>query len=242
MTLEGYFLDCLAGLRSVGPAHAAEMDGTFWGPLLDQASPSTSTAGGIIWRRATWRPLDEAYPRLLRFADYLESIRDKDGLLPVENLGIPQVWMDHIAYQQQRHKQCAFNLYAAAMLEHALAPLARARGDRRGPTSSPAAAGDLLAATVRKFWSPERGLFVNNLPWLAEEKGSAALRPLAGDGHPVRSVSGWQHGRIAVGAGRMPAGDGPFLSVQRLLALLGLGPARAGPTWWSAISASAGQR
>ena len=67
----------------------------------------------------------------MRFADYLHSIRGKDGLLPVENLGIPQVWIDHSAYQRQRHKQCAFNLYAAAMLEHALAPIARARGDHQ---------------------------------------------------------------------------------------------------------------
>ena len=41
----------------------------------------------------------------------------RNGLLPVENLGIPSVWIDHTAYQRQRHKQCVFNLYAAAMLQ-----------------------------------------------------------------------------------------------------------------------------
>ena len=106
----------------------------------------------------------------MRFADYLESIRGKDGLLPVENLGVPQVWIDHIAYQQQRHKQCAFNLYAAAMLEHALAPMARARGDTARAEEFARRGRDIRAATVRRFWSASRGLFVNNLPWLDEEK------------------------------------------------------------------------
>ena len=114
--------------------------------------------------------LDEPYPRLVRFADYLHSIRGKDGLLPVENLGIPCVWIDHIAYEKQRHKQCAFNLYAAVMLEHALAPIARARGDQRRAKEFIDRGRDILAATVRRFWSPERGLFVDNLPWLDEEK------------------------------------------------------------------------
>jgi hypothetical protein len=41
--------------------------------------------------------------------------------------------MDHNAYQHQRHKMCAFNLYAAAMLGHALAPLA---GGATGPSQS----------------------------------------------------------------------------------------------------------
>jgi hypothetical protein len=88
----------------------------------------------------------------------------------VDNLGIPSVWIDHVAYQRQRHKQCAFNLYAAAMLQHALAPICRAFGDGPCAKAIVAFGDELLAAAVRKFWSAESGVFVNNLPWLAEEK------------------------------------------------------------------------
>ena len=42
---------------------------------------------------------------------------------------------------------------------------------------------------MKRFWSQERGLFVNNLPWLAEEK-LPPLRPFAGHGDPLRSVPG----------------------------------------------------
>ena len=76
----------------------------------------------------TCKILNEPFPRLLRFAQYLKSLIGPDGLLPVENIGVPSVWIDHQAYRQQRHKQCAFNLYAAAMLQHALAPLCRLFG------------------------------------------------------------------------------------------------------------------
>jgi alpha-L-rhamnosidase len=114
--------------------------------------------------------LREPYPRLVRFARYLQSIVGPDGLLPVDDLGIPSVWIDHVAYKRQRHKQCAFNLNAAAMFQHALAPLCRAFGDAKQAAAAEAFGAALLAGVVRRFWSPERGLFVNNLPWLGEEQ------------------------------------------------------------------------
>ena len=43
----------------------------------------------------------EPYPRLQRFIKYLESIVGTDGLLPVENIGIPSVWIDHIAFHDR---------------------------------------------------------------------------------------------------------------------------------------------
>ena len=90
-------------------------------------------------------------------------------MLPVENLGIPTVWIDQDAYRQQRHKQCAFNLYAAAMLRHALAPVADSFGDAERATRYRQMGDKLREATVRRFWSHEEGLFIDNLPWLAEE-------------------------------------------------------------------------
>jgi hypothetical protein len=78
--------------------------------------------------------------------------------------------MDHVAYQRQRHKQCAFNLYAAAAMEHALAPLCRAFEHATQAEAAAQFGRELLAAAVRAFWSTDRGLFVNNLPWPSEEK------------------------------------------------------------------------
>jgi hypothetical protein len=89
--------------------------------------------------------------------------------LPVEDLGVPSVWIDHNAYQQQRHKQCAFNLYAAAAMIHALAPICRAHGDDGQAEAAEQFGRELAEATATRFWSKERRIFINNLPWLAEE-------------------------------------------------------------------------
>ncbi len=169
-TPEGYFLDCWPAFDRLARVMQRQIDAAYWGPLLDHGVGFNFDCWNHYLETGDLAALDEPYPRLLRFADYLYSLRGQDGLLPVENLGIPQVWIDHIAYQKQRHKQCAFNLYAAAMFQHALAPIADARGDHQRAAEFRRRGQELLAATVRKFWSPRRGIFVNNLPWLAEEK------------------------------------------------------------------------
>src|SRR5262249_800080 len=97
--------------------------------------------------------------------------RRPDGLLPVEDFGTPSVWMDrNDCYPRPRYKQCAYNLYAAAMFRHALAPLARAFGDEARAARAERIAREIVEAARRTFWSEELGLFVNNLPWLSEEK------------------------------------------------------------------------
>jgi alpha-L-rhamnosidase len=113
--------------------------------------------------------LKEAYPRFAAMVRYFGTIRDQDGLLKVENLGIPYVWMDHNAYAQQRHKQCAFNLHAGAAFRHALAPLARAFGDDEAARSIEVFGRELEDATVRRFWDKDRGVFVANHPWRTQE-------------------------------------------------------------------------
>jgi hypothetical protein len=113
----------------------------------------------------------DLYPRFVRFADYLLARPGKDGLLPVEGWGVPAVWIDN-CFPRPRQKQCAFNLFTAAILKAALAPLASLSGDPAGEKRFTSAADALLAATVGRFWSRERGLFVHNLPWEDEEGGA----------------------------------------------------------------------
>lgn len=170
MTLDGYFLDCWPAYDRLARVMERQVGVTKWGPLLDHGVGFNFDCYYHHLYTGDKAALAEPYPRLLRFADYLKQLRRKDGLLPVEDIGVPVVWIDHDAYRKQRHKQCAFNLYAAAMFEHALAPLCRVFGDARGEAAARRLGRELLAATVRRFWNPRRKLFVNNLPWAAEEK------------------------------------------------------------------------
>ncbi len=170
MTLEGYFLDCWPAYDRLARLMERQLGLTFWGPLLDHGIGFNFDCFHYYRHTGDLGPLAEAYPRLLQFAAYLKSIQGTDGLLPVEDLGIPTVWMDHQAYQRQRHKQCAFNLYAAAMLEHALPELCQAFDDAANAAAARRFAVELRKAAAERFWSPEHRLFVNNLPWLSEEK------------------------------------------------------------------------
>ncbi len=167
--LDGYFLDCWPAYDRLARLVERQFELTRWGPLLDHGVGFNFDCWHHWLYTGDLEALREPYPRLIRFAQYLHSIRGRDGLLPVEDLGTPAVWIDHNAYERQRHKQCAFNLYAAAMLEHALAPLCRAFGDRKQEKAARNLGRDLLAAAVGKFWSPESEIFVNNLPWLKKE-------------------------------------------------------------------------
>lgn len=171
MTLSGYFLDCWPAFDRLNRVSCREVNLAGWGPILDHGVGFNFDC--INYWRATGdrAALEEPFPRLLRFAHYLKSIQGGDGLLPVENIGVPCVWIDHQGFAHQRHKQCAFNLYAAAALQHALAPLCELFGNNQEREFATAFGKDIHEATVRRFWSNERGLFIDNQPWLAEEKG-----------------------------------------------------------------------
>jgi alpha-L-rhamnosidase len=169
LTKEGFFLDCWPAYDRLARLVERQFDLTQWGPILDHGVGFTFDCWHHYSYTGEIEALREPYPRLLRFAQYLQSLQGVDGLLPVENLGIPYVWMDHHAYRQQRHKQCAFNLYVAAAMTDALAPICRAFGDSSQAKAANQFGQKLARAAVSRFWSAEQKMFVNNLPWLAEE-------------------------------------------------------------------------
>jgi hypothetical protein len=166
---EGYFMDCWPAFDRLARVMQKQIDGAFWGPLLDHGVGFNFDCWWYYVDTGDLDGIREPYPRLLKFAAYLESIRGEDGLLPVENLGIPTVWIDHDAFKKPRHKQCAFNLYAAAMFKNALGPICRAMNENDKAGHFEQLGDDLLRAAVARFWSGERARFEDNLPWQAEE-------------------------------------------------------------------------
>jgi hypothetical protein len=170
LTKSGFFLDCYPAYDRLARLPQRELESAYWGPLLDHGVGFVFDNWNHYLETGDREALDEPYPRLKRFADYLWTLRGKDGLLPVENLGIPNVWIDHQAYRNQRDRQCAFNLYTAAMYRHALTPLAEALGDVARAAQSRQRGDELLSAAITRFWSKQHRVFLDNLPWLAEEK------------------------------------------------------------------------
>ena len=174
LALDGYFLDSWPAWDRLARVSQRQVDATNWGPILDHGVGFIFDNWHHYLETGDLDALSEPYPRLLRFADYLKGLRDTKGLLPVEDIGVPSVWIDHEAYQRQRHKQCAFNLYAAAMYQHALAPICRAFGEHERAKAFARLGQDIQSAAVRAFWSRDHVTFVNNRPWMDEE-GSIRL-------------------------------------------------------------------
>ncbi len=172
-TLDGFFLDCWPAFDRLNRVAQRQVGATPWGPLLDHGVTLVYDAWRHYRETGETDVLLDLYPRFVRFADYLLARRGKDGLLPVEGWGVPAVWIDN-CFPRPRHKQCAFNLFAAAILKTALAEVAALAGDPAGGKRWTTAADALVGAAVRRFWSVERGLFVGNLPW-EDEEGSVRL-------------------------------------------------------------------
>jgi alpha-L-rhamnosidase len=169
---EGWFLDCWPAADRTVRVPQRLLGLTRWGPILDHALGTMLDTWHHILDTDDRDTAAIVAPRLARFAAWLiRRRRDADGLLPVAGYGVPSVWMDTDAFSRLRHKEAAFNLYAAGAFAHGLAPLCRYLGDEPAAQTAESWAVELQAAAVRQFWCPERRLFVANRPWENEEGG-----------------------------------------------------------------------
>ncbi|MDZ7878363.1 MAG: hypothetical protein U5L45_11860 [Saprospiraceae bacterium] len=83
------------------------------------------------------------------------------------------VWMDHIAFKQQKHKQLSFNLYVSAMTGKSLVELSKLFGDTEITKQAKEFSEKIHSNCVAKYWSKEEKVFIDNKPtWMAEEKGA----------------------------------------------------------------------
>lgn len=198
MTVDGFFLDTWPAYDRLNRLAQRQLGLTPWGPLLDHGIAFNFDCYHHYLYTNDKEALAEVFPRLVRFFHYLKGIRRADGMLPVEDIGIPTVWLDTDAYQQQRHKQCAFNLYTIGMLQSAFAPLCRAFGQEELARNAEAFGNSLLESTIVSFWHKQEKTFVCNLPWSAEEAqqrycerslAHALLFDLCPNGQTERSVA-----------------------------------------------------
>ncbi|MFN7117602.1 MAG: alpha-L-rhamnosidase N-terminal domain-containing protein [Saprospiraceae bacterium] len=169
ITLDGFFMDSWPAYDRLNRLAQRQLGLTPWGPLLDH---------GVGFNYDVWyhylysgkkEDLEEVFPRLVRFFQYLQTLWSPGNLLPIENLGVPTVWMDTDSYKMQRHKQCAFNLYVAGMLQDAFANVCKAFGESVLQQQALEMSQQLVKTVRQHFWSTTEGILINNLPWHKEE-------------------------------------------------------------------------
>jgi alpha-L-rhamnosidase len=174
MTAEGYFMDIWPSHDRLTRLSQRVLEATHCGALLDIGVRFTFDCWEYYRYTGDLAPLREPYPRLLRQVSYLRGRMNSDGLLPVDqdDYGFPIVWVGFSGcFPHQRDRQCCFNLFWAASLSRAMAPMCRAFGDARLADEIEQLGARVLKATVARFWSREHGAFVDNQPWWREDGG-----------------------------------------------------------------------
>lgn len=169
-SIDGYFMDSWPAWDRLARTVERQMQLTGWGPIIDHSIGFCFDTYHYYMYTGDKRGIEEVYPRLIRFFNYLTSLTDmNENLVPVENLGMCSVYIDHEAYKKPRHKQLALNLYVTAMCRNALAPLCRLFGDEDRALQVEAYGKRIHEACIAKFWDKQNHIFVNNLPWREEE-------------------------------------------------------------------------
>jgi len=167
-TFEGYFIDNWPAFDRTVRIPQRLLGLTKWGPILDHSVGFVFDAASHYLETGQLEALEEPYPRIRKLFAYFRSGYEEHGLLPVSQLGVPYVWIDHDAYRCQEDKRCAYNLYLAAMCAEPLPLLARAMGDEETARKAEEMGAKLARLTAQRYWSEELGLFCANLPELAE--------------------------------------------------------------------------
>jgi hypothetical protein len=171
LTLDGFFMDSWPAYDRLNRLAQRQLGLTPWGPLLDHGVGFTHDSWYHYLYTGRKEDLEEVFPRLVRFTNTSGPYGSPGALLPVENLGVPTVWMDTDSYKMQRHKQCAFNLYVAGMLQDAFAPLCFAFNRADLQKEAQLMCHQLVKAVRKTFWSEKEKMLIVNLPWLKEEGG-----------------------------------------------------------------------
>ncbi len=173
-TKEGYFMDNWPSMDRIARLSQRLLDAHHCGTSLDIGVRFTFDNWDYYKYTGDLEPLRDTYPRLLKQQDYLKSIMQPDGLLPVDPdiLGFPIVYVGFIkSYPNNRDRQCAFNLFWASSLTQAMAPICRAFGDFKLADEFDRLGKQVLETTQKRFWSKEHEAFVDNLPWYQEDGG-----------------------------------------------------------------------
>lgn len=169
---EGWFMDCWPGSDRLARIGQRQLGATDWGPLLDHGVGFVFDCFNHYMESGRLKDIEAIIPRLIKFGLYLLEERDATGLVRAEHelRGTTSIWLDHDAWIEQKHKTCCFSLYAAAMYHHALSPMCRSIGRSEDADVFENASNEIVEAVRKQFWSPEHGVYIDNLPW-AEIEG-----------------------------------------------------------------------
>jgi hypothetical protein len=158
---DGWFFDSWPANDRCQRLYQKHLGLTEWGPILDHALQLGLSFAQHYLFTGDRELLAEIYPRLQLFDRFLWSHRASDGLLPIETWTWNSVWIDHLDFRSDQDKHAAFNLYYAGFLNECIGRIAGWLGQASDAVTR---ANAIAERTRALYWSPERRVFVDNLP------------------------------------------------------------------------------
>lgn len=166
----GWFLDCYPAFDRLERLWQKNLGLSYWGPIIDHGIGFIFDIYNYVLYSGDKNMLKSLYEGISRHAAWLKSMEDEEGLLPVENTDIHTVWIDHDGFEKQRHKQASLNIYYYGYLDRIVPAIASWMNDKQFGQLSGTRAINLKEKIIKTFWDDKTHTFVDNLPWIHEEK------------------------------------------------------------------------
>lgn len=134
-----------------------------WGPIVDHSIGFCFDHFNYWMNSGDLELIHENWAKLMKFAQFIADSRS-EGILDAVAMaeGSHSVWIDHLAFRNQKEKSLALTLYAAAAMSHALSPLAMAIGKSSDGDWLKRVAEKMVDAAQAKWWRTDLGVFVND--------------------------------------------------------------------------------
>lgn len=167
---EGWFLDCFPASDRLERIWQKSLELSYWGPIVDHGIGFIFDISQYVLHSGEMKVLEDLYGSITKHYQWLQGIENSEGLLPVDNLNLHTVWIDHDGFEKQKHKQASLNIYYYGYLLE-LSKIAIWMKDSVMSEAYLQKALVLKQKISELFWDERERTFVDNLPWIDEEAG-----------------------------------------------------------------------
>lgn len=169
-SVEGWFMDCFPASDRLERLWQKTLGLSYWGPIIDHGMGFLADMYHYVMHSGDRSTLEELYLQFLQQDLWLQSLEDEHGFIAVTGHALHTVWVEHLGYEQERHKHLGINMVYYDYLQK-LDVIAAWMGDEALREKCGKRAANLKANLLARYWDAETGAFIDNLPWLDEEAG-----------------------------------------------------------------------
>jgi len=169
ISLEGYYMDCWPATDRTQRLSQVQLGLSPWAPIADHPIQVIFAIYQNYMETGDLSLIRKTAFDFVKFTNFMLSKQDHTGLIPAEGLNSVYVWLDHQGFPKQRDKCCAFNLYFASMIKHALVPILKLIHEDELAEELIEKADQIIRETNLRYYDQSRKSYIDNLPYIEED-------------------------------------------------------------------------